>query len=398
MGELAFIMAHKVNGVSALHTDLVKSTIFTALHRVHPTRIVNQTNGITPRRWLHGCNPELSGLISSEIGTGWVADLEQLTALKPKTNDAEFLEKFRAAKHANKVALSNWLKTQYGHTVDPDAMFDIQIKRIHEYKRQLMNLLETVALWNEMRDEPGRDWVPRVKIFGGKAAPGYHVAKKIIRLINDVATVVNADPATKGRLRIVFPPNYNVTMAEKLIPAADLSEQISTAGKEASGTGNMKFALNGALTIGTLDGANVEIRDHVGAENIFVFGLTAEEVVERRHQHDYARAAIEASPRLARVLGQIAEGRFSPDDMSRFHGLVGMLYDHDYFLVTSDFDAYWDAQRQADAIFADPERWSAMALMNTASMGWFSSDRTIKGYARDIWHAAPISERLDKTA
>jgi glycogen phosphorylase len=398
MGELAFIMAHKVNGVSALHSDLVKQTVFSDLHRIHPTRIINQTNGITPRRWLHGCNPALSGLITSRLGDGWITDLEQLGQLKNQTDDAGFLDAFQTAKRANKVTLSNWLAGICGQTIDPDAMFDVQVKRIHEYKRQLMNLLETVALWTEMHDNPGRDWTPRVKIFGGKAAPGYFMAKDIIRLINDVAGVVNADPVTNGRLKVLFPPNYNVTMAERLIPAADLSEQISTAGKEASGTGNMKFALNGALTIGTLDGANVEIRDHVGSENFFLFGLTAAQVVERRAQHGYGRAAIEASPRLQRVLGQIFEGRFSPQDPNRYHGLVGMLYDHDHFLVTCDFDSYFDTQRRADIAFQTPRNWASMALRNTAGMGWFSSDRTIQGYARDIWQVGTSRQALEKSA
>ena len=389
MGELAFIMAHKVNGVSALHTDLVKSTVFADLHRIHPTRIINQTNGITPRRWLHGCNPALSTLITREIGDRWPADLELLRGLRGRTSDQGFLDEFQAAKRVNKERLSNWVAETCGISIDPNAMFDVQIKRIHEYKRQLMNILETIALWNEMHANPHANWTPRVKIFGGKAAPGYHVAKEIIHLINDVAKVLNTDPVTKDLLKIVYPPNYNVTMAEMLIPAADLSEQISTAGKEASGTGNMKFALNGALTIGTLDGANVEIREHVGAENFFLFGLTAEEVTERRSHHGYARTAIEASPRLQKVLAQIADGRFAPQEPSRYHGLVGNLWDHDHFLVSCDFDSYFDTQRRADEAFKTPSTWAAMALHNTASVGWFSSDRTIKGYARDIWHVGP---------
>ncbi len=399
MGELAFIMAHKVNGVSALHTDLVKSTVFADLHRIHPTRIVNQTNGITPRRWLHGCNPALSALISGEIGEGWAADLEQLGALRARTGDPEFLRAFMAAKRTNKERLSNWVQDHCGLAINPDAMFDVQIKRIHEYKRQLMNILETIALWNEMHANPNADWTPRVKIFGGKAAPGYHVAKEIIRLINDVAAVVNNDPLTKDLLKIVYPPNYNVTLAERLIPAADLSEQVSTAGKEASGTGNMKFALNGAVTIGTLDGANVEIRDHVGAENFFLFGLTAEEVIERRSHHGYARAAIEQSPRMQKVLAQIAEGRFSPQEPGRYHGLVGNLWDHDHFLVSCDFDSYFDTQRRADEAFKHQATWAAMALSNTASVGWFSSDRTIRGYARDIWNVhSAIDGQLEQSA
>ncbi|WP_171179534.1 glycogen/starch/alpha-glucan phosphorylase [Ruegeria sp. HKCCD8929] len=399
MGELAFIMAHKVNGVSALHTELVKDTVFADLHRIHPSRIVNQTNGITPRRWLHTCNPNLSDLITREIGDGWVANLEQLKLLKERSGDRAFLNDFQAAKRQNKERLANWIADKCGVHVDPDAMFDVQIKRIHEYKRQFMNILETIALWNEMRDNPNKDWTPRVKIFGGKAARGYDVAKQIVRLINDVAKIINADPTTSDLLKVVFPPNYNVTMAEGLIPAADLSEQISTAGKEASGTGNMKFALNGALTIGTLDGANVEIREHVGSDNFFLFGLTASEVMERRTQHGYARAAIAASPRLERVLGQIFDGRFSPEETGRYHALIGTLYDHDYFLVTCDFDSYFDAQRRADEAYRNTDGWTAMALRNTASMGWFSSDRTTKGYARDIWQAESAEPTvLGKTA
>ena len=392
MGELAFIMAHRVNGVSALHSELVKETVFADLHKTYPNRIINQTNGITPRRWLYTCNRPLRGLINDTIGTGWPDDLEQLDGLAKHVNDAGFLEKFQAAKDANKAHLSNWLKGRDGVSLDPAAMFDVQIKRIHEYKRQHMNLLETVALWNEVRDNPNGDWTPRVKIFGGKAAPGYVVAKQIIHLINDVAKVINADPVTRDYLKIVYPENYNVSMAEILIPATDLSEQISTAGKEASGTGNMKFALNGAPTIGTLDGANVEIREHVGAENFFLFGLTAAEVTARRAEPDYARRAIEASPRLTRALEQIASGVFSGKDTDRYKGLVSGLYEHDYFLVTCDFDSYFDTQRKVDAAFRESTGWTRMAALNTARVGWFSSDRTISGYAQDIWDARSLIE------
>lgn len=399
MGELAFIMAHHVNGVSALHSDLVKETVFADLHQIYPKRIVNQTNGITPRRWLYSCNRPLRGLINDTIGTGWPDDLAQLNRLAEHADDAVFIERFEAAKKANKRHLSNWLKAYGDFDVDPGMMFDVQIKRIHEYKRQLMNLLETVALWNEMKDNPSADWTPRVKIFGGKAAPGYVVAKEIIHLINDAARIINADPETKDLLKIVYPENYNVSMAEVLIPATDLSEQISTAGKEASGTGNMKFALNGALTIGTLDGANVEIRDCVGAENFFLFGLTAQEVRARREEPEYAKAAINASPRLQRVLGQIADGAFSPSDRDRFKGLVDGLTNHDYFLVTCDFDSYFAKQREVDAAYRDRADWMRRAALNTARMGWFSSDRTISGYAKDIWNAqsliGPAAEKRD---
>ena len=390
MGELAFVMAHNVNGVSALHTELVKETVFSDLHRAYPERILNQTNGITPRRWLYSCNPPLRDLIDETIGTAWPDDLEQLEKLVPFAEDAAFQAKFRDAKTQNKQRLAAWLKERNGIIIDPAAMFDIQIKRVHEYKRQLMNILETVALWNDIRDNPKGDWTPRIKFFGGKAAPGYFVAKEIIHLINDVATMINADPVTRDLLQVVYPANYNVTMAEILIPAADLSEQISTAGKEASGTGNMKFALNGAPTIGTLDGANVEIRDRVGAENFFLFGMTAAEVVARRKEPDFARKAIEASPKLSRVLDQIATGTFSPDDRRRYAPLVTRLYEHDYFLVTCDFDSYFDAQRDVDAAYRQTEDWTRMAIFNTARVGWFSSDRTIAGYANDIWGAAPM--------
>ncbi|ABG32402.1 glycogen/starch/alpha-glucan phosphorylase [Roseobacter denitrificans] len=395
MGELAFVMAHHVNGVSALHSELVKETVFSDLNAAYPGRIINQTNGITPRRWLYTCNRPLRGLINDTIGTAWPDNLDQLSGLTAHVEDSAFLDRFQAAKDANKARLADWLKARDGVSVDPAAMFDVQIKRIHEYKRQLMNLLETVALWNDIRANPNGAWTPRVKLFGGKAAPGYVVAKEIIHLINDAARVINADPVTREFLQIVYPENYNVSMAEMLIPAADLSEQISTAGKEASGTGNMKFALNGAPTIGTLDGANVEIRDCVGAENFFLFGLTAAEVTARRAEPDYARTAIAASPRLSEVLDQIRSGLFSGGDRDRYVNLVNGLYDHDYFLVTCDFDAYFAAQRQVDTAFADSRTWTRMAALNTARVGWFSSDRTISGYAKDIWQAQSLLEQRD---
>ena len=385
MGELAFVMAHKVNGVSALHSDLVRRNLFPELDALHPGRIINQTNGVTPRRWLKMCNRPLAGLITETIGTGWEADLDRLKGLEAHVPDAGFRAGFGAAKRANKVALAGWIGAECGVVVDPDALFDVQIKRIHEYKRQLLNILETVARWHAIRENPAADWVPRVKIFGGKSAPGYAVAKEIIHLINDVAAVVNADPLVGDRLKVIYPANYNVSMAERLIPAADLSEQISTAGKEASGTGNMKFMLNGAPTIGTLDGANVEILQEVGAENFFLFGLTAAEVVKRREDPEHARRAIEASQSLQDVLQMIAEGRFSPEQPDRYHGLVHRMWHSDYFLVASDFDAYLAAQAQADAAYADRERWLGIAAMNTARSGFFSSDRTIRGYMADIW-------------
>ncbi|NDV99309.1 glycogen/starch/alpha-glucan phosphorylase [Salipiger sp. PrR002] len=390
MGPLSFVMAHHVNGVSALHTELMKTTVFEELHNLHPERIVNETNGVTPRRWLLSCNPRLAGLITETIGEDWVDDLEQLQKLEPSIEDAAWLDRYTQVKRDNKAELSNWMGQTYGLHVDPEMLFDVQIKRLHEYKRQHLNILETIAHWAEIRDNPNADWTPRLKLFGGKAAPGYFFAKDIIRLINDAATVINSDPVTAPFLKIAFLPNYNVSLAERMIPAADLSEQISTAGKEASGTGNMKFALNGAPTVGTLDGANVEIREHVGAENFFLFGMTAEEVMERRKIEGHARKAIDADPRLKRALDLIREGRFSPGEPERYHGITSNLEGADYFLVCSDFTDYWRAQREVDVAFKDTRAWAHMAALNTARSGWFSSDRTIRGYMGDIWGATSL--------
>jgi starch phosphorylase len=300
-------------------------------------------------------------------------------------SDGAFLERFAEVKRANKIALAQFLRSQMNLAVDPDALFDVQIKRIHEYKRQLLNIVGTVALYDQIRSHPERDWIPRVKLFAGKAAPNYHNAKMIIKLANDVARRVNADPSVGGVLKVAFIPNYNVSLAEKIVPAADLSEQISTAGMEASGTGNMKFALNGALTIGTLDGANVEIRDRVGAENIIIFGLTAEEVAAKRAEGYNPRSVIESSPALAEALSSIVSGVFSPDEPRRYADLIGGLYDHDWFMVAADFNAYVAAQRSVDALWNDKEHWRSCGVHNVANMGWFSSDRTIREYATGIW-------------
>nr|WP_241491869.1 glycogen/starch/alpha-glucan phosphorylase [Sphingomonas endophytica] len=385
MANLAFAGAHSVNGVAALHTGLMKTTVFADLHRLYPERINNKTNGITPRRWLQECNPGLTALITEAIGDRFMDDAEALTALAPFAGDAAFRERFAAVKHANKVALSNYLRGEMGLRLDPAALFDVQIKRIHEYKRQLLNIIETVALYDQIRSHPERDWTPRVKLFAGKAASSYHQAKLIIKLAGDVARRVNADPSIGGLLKVAFVPNYNVSLAERMVPAADLSEQISTAGMEASGTGNMKFALNGALTIGTLDGANVEIRDHVGADNIVIFGLTADEVAAQRAGGYDPRAVIENSAELAQAVNAIASGVFSPDDPNRYRDLMNGLYDHDWFMVAADFDAYSAAQRAVDARWNDRDGWQRSAILNVANMGWFSSDRTIGDYAREIW-------------
>ena len=389
MGELAFVMAHKVNGVSALHSELIKQTLFPELHRLHPGRIINETNGVTPRRWLKMCNRPLAGLITETVGAGWEDDLDRLRGLEAHVGDSGFRQRFDAAKRANKVQVANWIGREFGISISPDALFDAQVKRIHEYKRQLLNILECVAHWQALRSGAVANPVPRVRIFGGKAAPGYAVAKEIIRLINDVASVVNVDAEVGDLLKIIYPPNYNVSMAERLIPASDLSEQISTAGKEASGTGNMKFMMNGAPTIGTLDGANVEILQEVGAENFFLFGLTADEVTRRREVPEHSRKAIEASPVLQGVLQMIVEGRFSPDEPDRYHGLVHAMWHSDYFLVASDFDAYHAAQGAVSDAYGDRNRWLRMAAMNVARSGFFSSDRTIRGYMTDVWDVTP---------
>ncbi|GAK68765.1 glycogen phosphorylase [Agrobacterium rubi TR3 = NBRC 13261] len=387
MGNLAFIGSHSINGVSALHTELMKETVFSDLHMLYPDRINNKTNGITPRRWLMQCNPGLTGLIRESIGDDFLDDAEKLVALDRFADDAGFREKFAEIKRQNKARLANLVAQRMGIRVDPSAMFDIQIKRIHEYKRQLLNLVEAVALYDQIRSRPELDWVPRVKFFAGKAAPSYHNAKLIIKLANDIARVINNDPAVRGLLKVVFIPNYNVSLAEIMVPAADLSEQISTAGMEASGTGNMKFGLNGALTIGTLDGANVEMLEHVGAENIMIFGKTAEEVSQARADGHNPRAIIENSAELSQALSSIASGVFSPDDPSRFAGLMDGIYNNDWFMVAADFDAYALAQRDVDAIWSEPASWYEKTVRNTARMGWFSSDRTIRQYASEIWRA-----------
>jgi glycogen phosphorylase len=385
MANLAFAGSHSVNGVAALHTRLMKETVFADLHRLYPERINNKTNGVTPRRWLQQCNPGLTALLRETIGDAFLDRTEALEAVRPYADDAGFQARFAAVKRANKALLADHVRRTLGVRLDPDALFDVQIKRIHEYKRQLLNIVETVALYDQIRSHPERDWTPRVKIFAGKAAASYANAKLIIKLANDVARRVNADAAVGGLLKVVFAPNYNVSLAERIVPAADLSEQISTAGMEASGTGNMKLALNGALTIGTLDGANVEIRDHVGADNIFIFGLTADEVATRRREGYDPSAAIEASAELSQALAAIASGVFSPDDKMRYAGLVAELHNSDHFMICADFDAYAAAQREVDALWRSPEAWRRKAILNTAGVGWFSSDRTITEYAADIW-------------
>ncbi len=393
MGNLAFIGSHKINGVSALHTELMRKTVFHNLNTVYPGRIVNKTNGITFRRWLIECNPGLTGIIRSTLGERALFDAEALKGFAAYAGDAAMQERVAAARRTAKVALARLVADRLAQRIDPDAMFDVQVKRIHEYKRQLLNILETVARYNAIRANPTIDCAPRLKIFAGKAAASYTQAKLIIKLATDVARVVNSDPTVRGLLKVAFLPNYNVSLAERIIPAVDLSEQISTAGMEASGTGNMKMALNFALTIGTLDGANVELRDLVGDDNIFIFGLTASEVEKARAEGSDATERIEASPMLREALDQIASGVFSNDDAGRYRGLVETLTHHDYFMVCADFDAYWATQMKVDQVWRDQRRWMRSAIINIANAGWFSSDRTIAEYASEIWNApfVPIS-------
>ncbi len=389
MGNLAFLGSHSVNGVSALHSKLMRSTVFAELHKLYPDRINNKTNGITFRRWLYQANPRLTGMMVEALGADLLDNPEtRLRGLEPFAEQAGFRKRFAEQRLHSKRVLAQMIQDRLGITISPEAMFDVQVKRIHEYKRQLLNLLHTVALYQAIRAEPETNWVPRVKLFAGKAAASYHQAKLIIKLANDIAKVVNNDPTVRGQLKVVFLPNYNVSLAESIIPAADLSEQISTAGYEASGTSNMKFGLNGALTIGTLDGANVEMSEQVGAEHMFIFGLTAQQVEARKRSGDFsAHATAAASHRLNDVLHAIRGGVFSPDDPSRYVGLIDSLLAYDRFLVCADFDAYWEAQRRVEALWREPELWWRSAVLNSARMGWFSSDRTIGEYAREIWTA-----------
>ncbi|MEI8326226.1 MAG: glycogen/starch/alpha-glucan phosphorylase [Betaproteobacteria bacterium] len=384
MAHLAAVGSHRVNGVAALHTELMRKTIFCDFARVFPGRIVNMTNGITPRRWLNQANPALTELISLHIGKEWIKDLGQLKRLIPLADDALFCQRFAAIKQANKLRLAVLIKEKTQIEVNPDSLFDVQIKRIHEYKRQLLNLLHVVTLYNRIRR--GQTCVPRTVIFGGKAAPGYAVAKLIIKLINDVADIVNNDPCAQGLLKLVFIPNYDVSTAEFIVPAADLSEQISTAGTEASGTGNMKLALNGALTIGTLDGANVEIADEVGRDNIFIFGLTVDQVATLQAQGYRPRDYCDANAELRDVLHMIGSGFFSPDEPDRFQAILDKLLVHgDQYLLLADYAAYIDCQGQVEAAYLDQAAWVKKAVLNVANMGQFSSDRSIAQYASEIW-------------
>jgi len=392
MAHLAIVGSHAVNGVAELHTRILRERIFPDFDRLFPARFQNVTNGITPRRWLLQANPPLARLISERIGTDWITDLNQLKRLIPLAEDAEFRQAWRAVRQQNKQRLAAYILRKTKVVVDPESLFDVQVKRIHEYKRQLLNVLHLIALYRRIKADPKIDSLPRTFIFAGKAAPGYVIAKLIIKLISAVAAVINGDPEVNQRLRAVFLPNYCVTQAERVIPAADLSEQISTAGMEASGTGNMKFALNGALTIGTLDGANIEIMEEVGEENIFIFGLRADEVANLRRFGYDPRARVAADGELAGVLDLIASNHFCLEEPGLFNPLLKNLLDHgDWFLLTADFRSYLEAQQRVERLYRDPEEWTRRSILNTANMGKFSSDRAIREYAERIWGVRPLA-------
>jgi glycogen phosphorylase len=389
MASLAVVGSHSVNGVAALHTELLKRNVMPDFAEMFPEKFNNKTNGVTPRRWLLLCNPELAQLVTDRIGTSWITDLDQLRTLEPLAGDSDFAEQFRRVKLDNKERLAAFVREEVGINLDTKAIFDVQVKRLHEYKRQLLNALHVVWLWMRARENPAVVVHPRAFLFGAKAAPGYQLAKSIIRLINGIGEVVNADAHRTG-IHVAFLPNYRVSLAERIIPAADVSEQISTAGKEASGTGNMKFALNGALTLGTLDGANIEIREAVGKENFFLFGLTADEVEATLARGYQPRALVERDPELKAVLELVGSGFFSPEDRSAFRPLVDELLNEDRFLVLADFRSYTEAQSRVVQAYTKTSDWTRMAILNVARVGRFSSDRTIREYARDIWGIQPV--------
>jgi starch phosphorylase len=390
MANLAVVGSHSVNGVAELHSKLIREQLLPEFAQMWPEKFNSKTNGVTPRRWLLLCNRRLSEAISSRIGDGWVTDLSELEGLLDYVDDAEFLAELRDIKRLNKQRLIDHVREHNQVELDPDSIFDVQVKRLHQYKRQLLNCLHIIALYAQIKDDPNGDYVPRTFIFGGKAAPGYAMAKLHIKLINDVADIVNNDPVVDERIKVAFVENYNVSLAEIIIPAADISEQISMAGKEASGTGNMKFAMNGALTMGTLDGANIEIREHVGEENFFRFGMTADEVQELKASGYDPRTYIDQSPLLERAIDMIERGFFSPEEPGRFADVVRELRENDTYMLCADFDDYVRAQREAADVYRDQEDWARRTLFNIANTGTFSSDRTIRQYAEDIWGVEPV--------
>ena len=395
MSNLAIVGCHTVNGVAELHTEILKKTIFFHFNKIYPNKFRNVTNGITPRRWLKSANPLLSGLISEKIGDKWVTKLDELKKLEKFINNKEFLENWRGSKWLNKKLLINHIEKDYGLKINPESMFDVQIKRFHEYKRQLLNVLHIITLYNRIKDNPKKDFVPRTIIFGGKAAPAYFAAKLIIKLINSVADVVNNDKDVGDKLKIVFIKNYSVSLAEKIIPASELSEQISTAGFEASGTGNMKFALNGALTIGTMDGANVEIREEVGADNIFIFGLLADEVVKIKNNGYDPRDYYQKDAELKRVIDMLSADYFNKKEPGIFKSIVDSLLNVDYYCSLPDYRPYIETQDKVSKLYKDLDKWTQKSILNVARIGKFSSDRSIQEYAKYIWKVKPVKLKIE---
>ena len=394
MGWLSVVGSHKVNGVAAIHSDLMVTSTFADFARIYPERFTNVTNGVTPRRWLAVANPKLAALFDQYIGSEWRCDLSQIEKLKAFADKGEFKRAVADIKYDNKVKLAQYVKKTLNIDLDPHALFDVQVKRIHEYKRQMLNVLHIIARYNEMLAHPEKDWQPRVFILAGKAASAYYAAKQTIRLINDVANIINNDERLKGRLKVVFIPNYSVSLAQLIIPAADISEQISLAGTEASGTSNMKFALNGALTLGTLDGANVEILDNVGEDHIFIFGNTVEQVEALRREGYRPFDYYQNDEQLREVIDQIIRGDFSPEEPNRYHSLIQGLQYHDYYQSFADFRSYVEAQKAVDKKYQDRDAWIASTIQNMVNMGFFSSDRTILEYAKNIWKIEPL--KLEK--
>lgn len=393
MAHLCIVSSHATNGVSAVHSQILKDDTFKAFYEMFPDRFQNKTNGITPRRWLLLCNPSLSELIAEKIGSNWISKLSDLRKLDPLVSDEEFVRSFIKIKQENKQKFARYLEKEYGLKLDPSSLFDFQVKRLHEYKRQLLNVLSVITQYNRIKRNPGGRFVPRTVFIGGKAAPGYHTAKLIIKLITSVGRLVNNDPAVAGRLKLVFLENYRVSLAEKIFPASDLSQQISTAGTEASGTGNMKFMLNGALTIGTLDGANIEMAEEAGKENLFIFGLTVEEVEALKKKGYKPREYIEKNMELKQALEQIRDGYFSPENPSQFNDIYNSIVNYDTYLLCADYEAYIKAQDRVNELYLQPLRWAQRAIANVAASGKFSSDRTIEDYAREIWDM-PVTRRV----
>jgi starch phosphorylase len=397
MAHLATVGSHAINGVAALHTELLKRDTLRDFYEMYPERFSNKTNGVTPRRWMALSNPRLSKLITEKIGEKWILNLDELRGLEPYADDPEFRHQWRSTQEQIKDDLAVYIREKSGVAVSAQSLFDVQVKRIHEYKRQHLAVLHIVTLYHQLKRNPNAAMTPRTFIFGGKAAPGYFMAKLIIKLIHSVAEVINNDSDVGGRLRVAFVPNFNVTVGQRIYPAADLAEQISTAGKEASGTGCMKFAMNGALTIGTLDGANIEIREQVGAENFFLFGLTTEQVAEWKAGGYQPRGMYNQNQALRDVLDSLVSGHFSRGDRNLFRPLVDSLLDRDEYMLLADYQAYVDCQAHVSAVYNNMDQWSRMSILNVARIGMFSSDRTIKEYCRDIWYAEPVTIRKPGT-